>query len=71
MKKPLRIAVGIICIIIGLIGFLVPVVPGFALLFVGLELAGIGFLIPSFVRRFLSDLYRKWKPWRRNGKTNM
>lgn len=66
MKKTIRLVVGIALIVIGLLGLVAPIIPGIPLLFVGLELAGIGFLIPGVVRKLPKDLYRKWKD-RNNG----
>lgn len=45
--------VGVVLLVIGLAALVTPFTPGAWLIFVGMELLGIGFLIPKSVRAWL------------------
>lgn len=53
MKTLLKKLLGIICIVIGGVLTIVPILPGFPLVLVGLELLGI--------RNTLQERFRAWK----------
>ncbi len=48
----LRKILGVICILLGLFALVTPFTPGSWLVLVGLELLGLGFLIPKKVRAY-------------------
>ncbi len=49
----LKRVIGIILLIIGVVALVTPLTPGAAfLIFVGMELLGIGFLIPGGLRKY-------------------
>ncbi len=50
-------ALGVLCLIVGFIGLVAPIIPGVWLIFIGLELLGLMFLLPRPVR----ELYEKVK----------
>jgi hypothetical protein len=52
MWKALRITIGIILLVIGIIALVTPLTPGAWLGLIGLELLGWGFLIPKPARDF-------------------
>ncbi len=54
--KILRPVIGVACILVGFAGLLLPVVPGFLLIFVGLEFVGLGFLVPNFFRKMYTTV---------------
>lgn len=51
LKKSLRITVGTILVLLGLVGLMFPVIPGIIPLAIGLELIGLGTLIPPRIRK--------------------
>ena len=63
----LKRVIGIVCLLVGFVGLVAPIIPGAWLIFVGLELLGLTFLLPRPVR----ELYEKakikivetWKHW--------
>lgn len=50
LKSTFKKVLGAVLIILGLIAAVMPVVPGWFLVFIGLELLGLGFLIPEWLR---------------------
>ncbi len=56
MRSVLRKTLGILCLVIGLFCLVTPLTPGAWLIFVGLELLGLGFLIPKKLR----ELWNRW-----------
>ena len=56
-KSPARKIAGIILIIIGFLALITPFTPGSWLALMGLELLGLGFLIPKRFRK----VWDKWK----------
>lgn len=50
MPYPVRVFVGILCLIVGLFALVTPFTPGAWLLLVGMELLGLSFLLPRPVR---------------------
>ena len=50
LSATLKRALGILCIVVGLVALVLPIVPGALLLFVGMELLGLSFLLPRPVR---------------------
>lgn len=61
MLFALRRALGIVLIIIGLAALFTPLTPGSWLALIGLELLGIGFLIPATVRTRMNAFLQKMK----------
>lgn len=59
-------ALGVIAIIVGLLGLVFPILPGWILIFVGLELLGIQIL---FVERIKEYVKNKIKRGKRNDKS--
>ncbi len=55
VKKVLRITIGIILVVVGVVALVTPLTPGAWLGLIGLELLGWGFLIPKKAR----DLWEK------------
>jgi len=53
MLLVLRRVLGVIALLVGLFALVTPLTPGSWLMFIGLELLGIGFLIPQRVRNKL------------------
>jgi uncharacterized protein YqgC (DUF456 family) len=52
-----RITAGAGCMLLGVAGLILPIMPGWPFIFYGLELLGLGFLIPVFIK----DLMRKFE----------
>lgn len=48
----LKRVIGILLLILGVAALVTPLTPGAWLIFVGMELLGIGFLIPSGIRKY-------------------
>ncbi len=61
-----RVAVGAGCMVLGLAGLILPILPGWPFIFYGLELLGLGFLIPVVLRDFVRNMERKAGFRRRN-----
>lgn len=57
MLKVLRIILGVLLVLIGLFALVTPLTPGAWLGLIGLELLGLGFLIPKKIR----NLWKKEK----------
>jgi uncharacterized protein YqgC (DUF456 family) len=55
----LRTAVGVVLLSIGLIGLLMPVLPGWLLIFVGLALLGIKLPFLERIRQRAHDTFRR------------
>jgi uncharacterized protein YqgC (DUF456 family) len=51
----LKLLLGILCLVIGFVARITPLTPGAWLIFVGMELLGLTFLLPR----------RIWEPWER------
>ena len=52
---------GVFCLIVGLIALVTPLTPGaFLIIFVGLELLGISFLLPKKVHHWLDAMRNKF-----------
>jgi uncharacterized protein YqgC (DUF456 family) len=58
MRVLLRI-VGVLCIVLGFLALLTPLTPGSWLMLVGLELLGLGFLMPRRVRETIQRYLRR------------
>jgi hypothetical protein len=67
MKKALKALVvlpfvkeiiGLGFIIVGLAGIILPILPGWIFIFYGMELLGLGFLLPVFVKNFMRKVER-------------
>lgn len=56
MFSVLRKILGILLIVIGLAALVTPLTPGSWLALIGLELLGVGFLIPPPIRRRVNDV---------------
>ncbi len=56
MRFVLHKTLGILCLVVGLFCLVTPLTPGAWLIFVGLELLGLGFLIPKKLR----ELWNRW-----------
>ena len=58
---------GVVCLIVGLAGLVMPIIPGAWLIFVGIELLGLTFLLPRPVRTrwesFKMTMGEKWHAW--------
>ena len=50
MLTILKYLFGVICIIVGLFALVTPLTPGAWLILVGMELLGLGFLLPKVIR---------------------
>lgn len=50
MLKALKITVGVLLVIIGFVALVTPLTPGAWLGLIGLEMLGLGFIIPARVR---------------------
>ena len=61
----LKRILGILLLIIGIVALVTPLTPGAWLIFVGLELLGLGFLIPSGLRKYWVRV--KSRMWRIGG----
>lgn len=53
IKIGLKRTLGIILIIVGIAGLVLPIVPGIPILFVGLELLGLGLVVRAAVQKAL------------------
>ncbi len=51
MTSTIKKVIGAVLLILGIIAAIMPVLPGAWLIFVGLELLGLGFLIPEWIRK--------------------
>ena len=56
----LRFVIGAILIPVGIAGIVLPALPGWLLIFVGIELVGLGFLIPVPIRKLMEKLKRRF-----------
>lgn len=63
MLSVLRKILGVIFIILGLLALVTPFTPGSWLALIGLELLGMGFLIPRKVRTALQKIKDKIRVW--------
>lgn len=61
----LQYTLGIGCILLGVAGLILPILPGWPFIFYGLECVGLGFLIPVGVRTFARAAGKKAQFWRR------
>ncbi len=59
IKATFKKGFGIMLIGLGLVAVVMPVIPGWFLIFIGLELLGLGFLIPEWLREHGRGV-RKW-----------
>lgn len=59
LKSTFKKALGSVLIVLGLIAVVMPVIPGWFLVFIGLELLGLGFLIPEWLREHGRQI-RRW-----------
>ncbi len=70
---PVRLALGmagLLLIVVGIIGWLTPVVPGFPLIFVGLPmLFGVHPRGAAAYRRLYDGMRRRWRAWRTRRRT--
>ncbi len=59
----LRPVLGVLCLCVGLFALVTPLTPGAWLILIGLELLGLGFLLPKKWR----EAWQKWKAetWRK------
>ncbi len=61
----LRRILGLVCLLFGFVALVTPMTPGAWLILVGLELLGLGFLIPRPIRRywdaFKAELKARWR----------
>ncbi len=68
----LKGVLGVFCLLFGLFALVTPFTPGSWLVFVGLELLGLTFLIPRPVRgyweKFRDELLRRFHAWRNRKK---
>ncbi|OGH67682.1 MAG: hypothetical protein A3C15_02655 [Candidatus Magasanikbacteria bacterium RIFCSPHIGHO2_02_FULL_50_9b] len=51
-KAVLKLVAGVLLIIGGLVGLVVPIIPGLVLLYLGLELLGFGLVIRTLVKKY-------------------
>ncbi len=49
---------GVGCILLGFAGIILPILPGWIFVFYGIELLGLGFLLPTFVKNFMRKMER-------------
>jgi hypothetical protein len=61
----LQYTLGVTCIVLGIAGLILPILPGWPFIFYGLECVGLGFLIPVGVRTFARAAGKKAQFWRR------
>lgn len=61
MWSILRKILGVICLILGLAALVTPFTPGSWLALIGLELLGMGFLIPKKLRAAMRQMTEKFK----------
>lgn len=54
----LRELTGLGCILLGVAGIILPILPGWIFVFYGIELLGLGFLLPKFVKTFMRKMER-------------
>jgi uncharacterized protein YqgC (DUF456 family) len=66
LRRTLRYAIGILCLVLGLLALITPLTPGAWLIFVGLELLGLDFLLPKRLRDYWRELKKKLLAWREN-----
>jgi uncharacterized protein YqgC (DUF456 family) len=59
MKLFLKRTLGVLCLVYGIIALVTPFTPGALLIFVGLELLGLTFLLPKSVLKYLDIVKRK------------
>lgn len=63
----LRITVGIVCLLLGLIALVTPLTPGSWLALVGVELLGLSTLLPKPIREPWERAKETfWKTWRKH-----
>lgn len=61
-------AIGILLIVLGIIGLILPFIPGIPIIYIGLELLGLGLVVRSSVERALRRAgveempHRRWFP---------
>jgi uncharacterized protein YqgC (DUF456 family) len=51
-KAVLKLVAGVALIACGLVGLILPIIPGFVLLYLGLELLGFGLVIRTLVKKY-------------------
>lgn len=60
-----KIALGVVCIIAGLIGMVLPLAPGLIFVLIGLELVGLGYYIPDSIRErgreYMKNIKKRFK----------
>lgn len=61
----LQYTLGIGCLLLGIAGLILPILPGWPFIFYGLELVGLGFLIPAGVRSFAQRAGKQAQFWRK------
>ncbi len=59
MKSFLKRTLGVLCLVYGIFALVTPFTPGALLIFVGLELLGLTFLLPKRVLKYLDIVKRK------------
>ncbi len=59
----LRRILGIVCLLFGFVALVTPMTPGAWLILVGLELLGLGFLIPRPIRKYWDAGKIKLREW--------
>lgn len=61
MIRILRITIGVVCIVIGLLALVTPLTPGAWLALVGVELLGLSYLLPKRIREPWHKMRDEWK----------
>jgi len=59
MRRALKIVLGIVLIILGVLALLTPLTPGSWLALIGLEILGLRFLVERKIISFLPQKYRQ------------
>jgi len=66
LLRILKVFIGVFCVVLGIAGLFLPVAPGLLFLIVGIELLGLGFLLPEKLRK--ENLRQAWRDFRRSMK---
>lgn len=61
LKKTLRITIGVLLVIVGISGIFIPILPGWLIIFVGIELIGIQIVLLDRVKEYAKKQIEKTK----------